>query len=119
MAVRITSSKRVSAEEVLALQLEAGKWTFTRQHEYAKPRRFKADFLVRHCGVSWCDVPSVLVEVQGGIYSRQAHGSVTGVLADLERGNAAAIAGYRVIRVTPQMVDDGTALQLIEKALER
>lgn len=102
-----------NAEDVLNFQLRAAKVPeFVRQYRYAPPRKFRADF-------AWVLPPPIglLVEVQGGIYTRKAHGSVTGVLADIERLNVATLAGWRVIRVTPDMVKDGTALQLIEEAL--
>lgn len=113
-AVRLTSSKGTSAEDLLAMQLAAaGQYTVTRQYRYAPPRQLRADFLVE---VNSYD-HGLLVEVQGGVYTRQAHGSVTGVLADIDRLNAATIAGYRMLRVTPQMIDSGEAMNLIERAL--
>lgn len=116
MATRLRSSARTSAEELLAMQLTAdGRYSFTRQFPYALHRKFTADFEVWDAADPF--KVGVLVEVQGGIYSRQAHGSVTGVLADIDRLNAATLAGWRMLRCTPQMVEDGTALALIESAL--
>ena len=112
MSVRVTVGKGMSAEDNLALQLKADGWMFTRQFYYAEPRRLRADFVVQANG------DAVLVEIQGGIYSRQAHGSVTGVLADIDRLNTATIAGWRMLRFTPAQVDDGTAITLIEAALK-
>ena len=51
------------------------------------------------------------------MYSRKAHGSITGVLADIERLNTATLAGFRLLRFTPQAVKSGEALQLIERVL--
>ena len=102
------------AEDVLAFQIKAaGLPEPVRQYLYAPPRRFRADF-------AWLLPPpmSTLVEVQGGVFSRQAHGSITGVLKDIERLNAAMLAGWRLFRVTPQMVKSGEALQLIERAFK-
>lgn len=111
MSVRLKSGTKLSAEDNLALQLKADGWMFTRQFEYAAPRRLRADFVVQANG------DAVLVEIQGGIYSRQAHGSVTGVLADIDRLNTATVAGWRMLRFTPAQVEDGTAISLIEAAL--
>ena len=118
MSVRLRASKRVSAEDTLAMQLSVCGFAegVVRQFEYAPPRRLKADFLVwrsRFIGRAH----EVLVEVQGGIYSRQGHGSVTGVLADIDRLNAATVNGYRMLRFTPQMIDSGEAMTVIQKAL--
>ena len=101
------------AEDLLAWQIKAaGLPEPVRQYYYARPRRFRADF-------AWLLPPpfSLLVEVQGGIYSRRAHGSISGVLADIDRLNSATLAGWRLLRVTPDMVKDGRALALIERAL--
>lgn len=98
------------------MQLEADGFQFVRQAPYSAERRFRADFVVFGdnagvCAYPNCDCPRgawcfaahdpsrrLLVEVQGGVYTRQAHGSVTGVLADIDRLNAATLAGYRMLR---------------------
>lgn len=100
-----------NAEDLLAFQIKAaGLPEPVRQYYYARPRRFRADF-------SW---PSrrVLVACDGGVYNRRAHGSVSGILADIERQNVAAVHGYFTLRVTPQMIKSGVAIKLIEEMLE-
>lgn len=97
------------AEDLLAFQLSAAGIEFVQQHVYAPPRKFRADIAFPYA--------RLLVEIQGGVYSRKAHGSITGVLADIERLNAATLAGWRLLRFTPQSVKSGEALQLIERAL--
>ena len=79
------------------------------QYRYAPPRLFRADF-------AWPD-HRLLLEVQGGVFNRRAHGSVSGVLRDIERLNVATLAGWRLLRVTPDDVRSGEALDLIERAL--
>lgn len=112
MAVRLRSSDKTSAEEVLAIDLTAAGLMFTRQFEYAVGRRLKADFVVQ------ANSDAVLVEIQGGVYTRKAHGSVSGVLADIDRLNAATVNGWRMLRFTPKQVDEGEAIPMIERALE-
>ena len=90
------------------LMLDAGL-SFERQYPYVEGRKFRADFAFIE--------QRLLVEVTGGIWNRQAHGSVSGVLADNARLNAATIAGWRLLRVRPDEVEDGTALDLIQRAL--
>lgn len=61
------------------------------------------------------------VEIEGGIWLQTKEGRSKGhanprrFLADIEKYNEAALAGYRLIRVTPQMVQDGQALALLER----
>lgn len=100
----------MNAEDLLAFHIKAGGFpAVVREYLYAPPRKLRADFAFPDA--------RLLVEVQGGIYTRKAHGSVTGVLADIDRLNAATLAGWRLIRVTPDMVNSGEALQLIARAL--
>lgn len=101
----------MSAEDTLAFHLKATDIPFEREFRYAKPRRFRADFAL--------PTYQLLVEVQGGIFSRQAHGSIKGILADIDRLNHAALNGWRMLRFTPGQVEDGTALTMIEKAIGR
>lgn len=115
--VRLRSSSKTSAEEVLAIDLAGACLPFVRQFRYAKGRNLTADFMVEHCKALIC-TQRVLVEVQGGVYTKKAHGSVTGVLADIDRLNAATVNGWRMLRFTPKQVDEGEAIPVIEAALK-
>lgn len=104
------------AEERLALLLDEevkdGLSPPSRQYPYIPGRRFRADF-------AWPRVHHrLLVEVEGGIWNRKAHGSITGILHDIEKHNTAMLAGWRVLRVTPEMIENGEAVRLIKEALE-
>ena len=92
-------------EETLAAQLAQAGIAFERQYAYVPGRKFRADFAL--------PAFRLLVEVNGGIFNRKGHGSVTGVVDDMVRGNEASIAGWFVIRATPKMVEDGDALALV------
>jgi hypothetical protein len=109
------------AEDLLAMHLAELGLHFVRQYRYAPPRKFKADFAVWD-GPDWsrlADDRLCLIEVTGGIYSKQAHGSITGILKDNERLLEAFKAGWAMIRVTPDQVMTGEAKRLIEAALKR
>jgi hypothetical protein len=99
-----------AAEELLALHLAELGLRFERQYEYVAGRRFRADFAVWAGAV--CARP-LLVEVVGGVYQRRAHGSVTGVLRDIDRLNAATMKDLPMLRFTPQMVESGQAKEMI------
>ena len=99
----------MNAEDLLAFQLTAVGIEFARQYLYVPGRKFRADF---------AHLPTrLLVHVDGGIFSRQAHGSVSGILADIERLNLGTLNGWRALRVTPQMVSSGEAYTLVERAI--
>ena len=71
-------------------------------------RKWRADF-------AWPeDGRKVLLEVEGF-----GHHKLNRYRGDIEKYNEAAILGFCVIRVTGKMIRDGTALQLIERALKR
>lgn len=108
-------TRRDSEDALLAALLLAGPPldTVQPQFAYVPGRRFRADF-------AWPEY-RLLVEVQGGIYTGQAHGSISGVLADIERGNLATLGGWRVLRF-PTARDQDTwvaeCLATIEQALK-
>ena len=75
--------------------------------------------------------PMLALEVEGGIYGRgkkcpacgrravAGHTSIERLTTDMEKYNAAALAGWRVLRVTPGQLADGSAARLVRRALER
>lgn len=84
------------------------------EYRFDTKRRWRFDF-------AW---PSplfmVAAEIEGGIYrANSGHRSYAGVMRDIEKYNTATLQGWRVIRVTPQMVENGEAVTLIEKAIKR
>lgn len=65
---------------------------FEPEFRFHPTRKWRADFHVP---------PLILVEVEGGVYhARSGHRSVTGILRDIEKYNASAALGYRIIRVS-------------------
>lgn len=99
------------AERQLALELTAAGIDYEQQYRYVPGRQYRADFAF--------PAARLLVEVQGGVYTRQAHGSVSGVLADNERLNLATLHGWSVLRFTPTQVQHGEALSVVEGLLAR
>ena len=97
-----------AAEETLAIQLRAAGIPFDREVTFAPPRKFRADFRIGG---------DLLVEVDGGTWMQKSrHGFGSGYARDCEKQASATILGYRVIRVTPEHVSSGVALQWIEQA---
>ena len=75
---------------------------------FSPRRRFRADF-------AWPD-RKLAIEIEGGVYTRQAHGSIGGVLRDIEKHNEYTLCGWRYLRFTPQDLADGTALAVLQEA---
>ena len=100
----------MSADQ-LALQIKAlGLPEPEREYVFFPGRRWRADF-------AW-PKHSLLVEYEGGIYTRGRHTRSIGYRNDLDKYNAATLAGYRVLRFCVDHVKAGTAIQAIELALE-
>lgn len=82
-----------------------------REYAFAKPRRYRFDFAF--------PAQKVAVEVEGGRWVGGRHTSPVGFAKDCEKYNTAAVLGWCVLRVTPEMVGDGSALHYVMRALGR
>lgn len=112
--------KRSEPEERMAVQIRATKLPRPeREYRFAKPRRWRFDF-------AWPE-RMLALEVEGtthfgsnanGTMKLGRHQGAKGFEKDCEKYNAAALAGWRVLRVTSPMVRDGRALTALETALE-
>lgn len=120
----IPKSQRMAAiseqsrwENELAAQLKIAGHDFDRQiKNVVAGRKFVFDFLVHDTQAL---KRNVLVEVQGGIWSRgkSGHTSGTGVSRDCEKINLGQLAGYVVLVVTSDHIKSGYALRWIEEAI--
>ncbi len=72
-------------------------------------RRFRYDF-------AWPD-RLLAVEVDGGVWMRGKHARGGGIERDCEKSVLGWEAGWRVMRVTPDLVQSGRALQALEAVL--
>jgi hypothetical protein len=81
-------------------------------------RRWRADYL-------WRDA-RVILEVDGGIYrgghdpgtATGGHSSIAGIVRDMDKANAAQLAGYLYLRTTPAHVARGDVVDLLRRALK-
>jgi len=82
-----------------------------REFLFHKKRKWRFD-------LAW---PSLLiaVEVEGGIWVGGRHVRGEGYEADCEKYNEAQMAGWMVLRFTPNMLRNGKASKTIEKVLRR
>jgi len=97
-------------EETLLLQVTAtGLPRPEREYRFATPRRWRFDFAYPGCKLA--------VEVEGGVWVNGRHTRGAGYQSDCEKYNAAALAGWRVLRFTTAMIRSGEALATLEQAL--
>ena len=95
-----------TAENSLAKLFKAEGLKPEVQYKYVPGRKFEADF----CFVT----EKLIVEVDGGVYGRRAHGSISGILADMKRTNYASMNGYRVMRYEPSEITKEPARVIAE-----
>jgi len=77
-------------------------------HEYRfhPVRKFRFD-------LAWPD-QKVALEIDGGVWGQGRHNRPMGYIRDAVKGNLAAFAGWRVFHATPDMLQSGTAVDLLE-----
>lgn len=79
-----------------------------REFRFHPTRKWRADF-------AWPE-EKLLVECEGGIFSRGRHLRPKGFTDDCVKYNWAALLGYRVLRITPDQLYDGSAEHWIKFA---
>ena len=97
-------------EETLAFQIRAtGLPEPEREYQAVPKRKFRYDFAFVQ--------EKLLVEVQGGIWTRGSHARPKGITRDMTKLNLAQLAGWRVMQFSRGMIESGEALDMISKAL--
>jgi len=103
------SASQLEAE--LALQIKAlGLPGPIREYQAIKGRKFRFDF-------AWLE-QRLLVEVNGGTYTKGAHSTGQGIARDYEKANLAVLQGWRVLTFDGKSVKSGEAVEVIRQALE-
>lgn len=59
----------------------------------------------------------VALEVEGGVWTQGRHTRGSGFVKDMEKYNAAAVRGWRVVRVTPQSLCSVETLDMLKSLL--
>lgn len=73
-----------------------------REYRFHHARRWRFDYAFVEDGIA--------VEQEGGLFIRGRHARGSGIVKDMEKYNAATVAGWRVLRYTPQQLQRGEAL---------
>jgi very-short-patch-repair endonuclease len=80
-----------------------------RERRFHPIRRWRFDF-------SWPKY-MLAVEVEGGVYSGGRHVRGKGYEQDCIKYNEACLLGWRVLRVTRKMIENGQAIDYLSRAL--
>ena len=99
-------------ERLMAWQMERtpGIPPYVRELRFHDTRQWRFDFAWPGEGLA--------LEIEGGEWSEGRHVRGGGFGADCEKYNAAAILGWRVLRVTGEMVESGRAVAMVERSLK-
>lgn len=83
---------------------------FEPEYKFHQTRRWKFDYA--HTKYMYA------LEIEGGLWISGRHNRPTGMIKDIEKYNEATLHGWRILRITPDMIKDGTAYQLVERAID-
>ena len=99
-------------EETLFYQIKvAGLPEPAREYRFDDRRKWRFDFAWRGLMLA--------AEVQGGTWNGGAHGRGVGIKRDYEKLNTAQLHGWMVLQFDTNQVKDGTALSVIEQAIQQ
>ena len=117
-------SQKTWAKLSFAEQLQMARISYETEYVFAplgengKPlRRWRFDFRINGPVASHRTPPLIAVEVEGSLFVGGRHGGAPSIMRDVEKRQAAAVLGWRIIPVTPQQAANGKALQLVKAAL--
>jgi very-short-patch-repair endonuclease len=79
------------------------------EYRFAPPRRWRLDY-------AWPDARLAL-EVEGGVWTRGRHTRGSGFVKDMEKYNELAARGWRLLRVTPDLLATLSTVELLRRAL--
>ena len=82
-----------------------------REHRFARPRRWRFDFAF----------PSLMlaIEAEGGTWISGRHNRGAGFENDCIKYNTAVMLGWRVLRFTRGMIDNGLALEQLQQTFSQ
>ena len=80
------------------------------QFKFLDDRRYKADF-------AWPAI-QLLVEVDGGTFSKGRHSRPTGRSNDCVRDIEALLAGFTTVRLTTDLVESGQGADLVQQVID-
>lgn len=99
-----------TGEQTFAYQCIADKLpSFTQNYKFMELRKFELDF-------AWPEY-KVGLEIQGGVFTKGAHGAPLAILRDMEKSNLLTLCGWKVLRYTPDEVSCGIAIKGIKQLI--
>ena len=97
------------AEDTFALHLDVHDIQYRREYRFHPERRWRFDFAL----------PSekIAIEIEGAVWTGGRHTRGSGFVKDMEKYNHASLLGWRVLRFSPDQVDNGLAIEFVQRML--
>ncbi|MDO5450468.1 MAG: hypothetical protein Q4F30_06235 [Akkermansia sp.] len=86
----------------------AGGPELVREYRFDKTRKWRADFAL--------EAARMLVEIEGGVWTRGRHLSPRGFIKDAEKYLSATLQGWAVLRLTEPQLNADTIRQILDYA---
>jgi len=109
VAEPMAKAKRRDTPDATSFFVAAGLPAPVREHRFHATRKWRFDY-------AWVQ-SRVALEVEGGIWTGGRHTSGAGFQKDMEKYNAAALAGWRVFRVTPSSLRSRLTVEMLLEAI--
>ena len=118
-AKALKKAEREKWERVLTFQLKAEGFylgedpenllsgEYAREYEFHPDRDWRFDFII-------AKETMILVDIQGGIWSKGSHVRGGGYTNDIGKMNAATALGWAVYWFTSEMIESGEAIQFVK-----
>lgn len=104
--------KHQDASDNLFFEIKVLGWPLPlREYRFDKVRKWRFDLAYPE--------KSIAIEIEGGVFLRKGgHTSGVGYTKNLEKYNAATLAGWKLFRFTPAHIKSGYAREILEQALK-
>jgi len=80
-----------------------------REYEFHPKRKWRFDYALPR--------ERIALEVEGGVWQYGRHNRAAGFLGDMDKYNAAAVLGWRVIRITPKNLRTSATINMLRAAI--
>jgi len=98
-------------DDLMLSQIRDGKFPEPkREHRFHPDRKWRFDF-------AWPG-HRLALELEGGTWTKGRHTRAKGYQGDCQKYNAAAVAGWLVLRFTGEMIRSGEAIKLLDMAFD-
>lgn len=90
--------------------MEQKGYKLQQEFQFHSIRKFRFDYAIEEFKIG--------IEVEGGVFTKGAHGSITGILRDMEKYNLATSEGWSILRTLPSKIMDYDFIKIIEQTIE-